>query len=93
MTIYIATTEHGRGVRHVTKFSSRSDFLSYADEELSFNNASALLRSNSTVDDICAALYDNGPGFGSRSHSRVFRVDVKKLRDAPGVRSNSCWSI
>ena len=32
--IYIATNEHGQGVRHVTAFDNRADFLNYAGEVL-----------------------------------------------------------
>jgi len=92
MTIYIATNEHGRGVKHISGFESRKDFLSYAYEVLSRSNASSLLRSNSTIEQICEALYDAGIGYGSRSHFRIWYNEAKKLRNT-GIKFNSCWKI
>ena len=77
--IYIATNEHGRGVRHVTAFDNRADFLVYADEVLACDDASAMLRGKPSIARICEALYDSGPGSGSRSHSRISRDEAQEL--------------
>ena len=77
--IYIATDEHGKGVRHVTLFYNRLDFLNYADDVLATNARNYMIRRRaSSIDTICEALYDNGIGFGARHHFRVSRKDAKK---------------
>lgn len=87
-SIYIATTEAGRGVRHVTQFDGRRDFLAYADDVLAMDNAGQMIRAkNTSIATICDALDDNGPGFGSRWHRRVSRREAVELaRD--GVSNN-----
>ena len=87
-SIYIATTEAGRGVRQVTQFDGRRDFLAYADNVLAMHNAGQMIRAKNTpIATICDALHDNGPGFGSRRHRRVSRREAVKLaRD--GARNN-----
>tara|TARA_R110002012_G_scaffold275260_2_gene461806 strand:+ start:379 stop:645 length:267 start_codon:yes stop_codon:yes gene_type:complete len=77
--IYIATDEHGKGVRHVMLFYNRLDFLNYADDVLATNARNYMIRRRaSSIDTICEALYDNGIGFGARHHFRVSRKDAKK---------------
>lgn len=77
--IYIATDEHGKGVKHITPFDNRLDFLNYADDVLAFNGRNYMIRRRaSSIDTICEALYDNGIGFGARHHFRVSRKDAKK---------------
>ena len=72
--IYIATDEHGRGIRHVTAFDDRLDFLAYADEVLACDNNQRMIRSSSVnISTICDALYGTGPGFGARHHYRISR--------------------
>jgi len=87
-SIYIATVEAGRGVRHVTQFDSRRDFLAYADEVLAMDSAGQTIRAKGTpIATICDALADNGPGFGSRWHQRVSRCEAIKLARA-GANNN-----
>ena len=89
--IYIATNEHGQGVRHVTAFDDRDDFLAYADEVLACNDASAMLRGRPTIARICEALYDGGPGSGSRSHSRISRDEAQEL--VGWAQMHGCWNL
>lgn len=89
--IYIATNEHGQGVRHVTAFDNRADFLAYADEVLACHNNNALLRGRPSIALICEALDDNGPGFGSRSHSRISREEAQAL--VGWVQMHKCWNL
>ena len=89
--IYIATTEHGQGVRHVTAFDDRDDFLAYADELLACNDASAMLRGKPSIARICEALDDKGPGFGSRSHSRISRDEAQEL--VGWARMHGCYNL
>ena len=77
--IYIATDEHGKGVRHVTSFHNRLDFLNYAYEVLATNARNHMIRRRaSSIDTICEALDDSGIGFGARHHFRISRKDAKK---------------
>ena len=89
--IYIATNEHGQGVRHVTAFDDRADFLVYADEVLACDDASAMLRGKPSIARICEALYDGGPGSGSRSHSRISRDEAQEL--VGYVRMHGCYNL
>ena len=89
--IYISTNEHGQGVRHVTAFYDRADFLAYADEVLACNNASAMLRGKPSIARICEALYDGGPGSGSRSHSRISRDEAQEL--VGSVQMHGCYNL
>ena len=91
--IYIATNVHGRGVKIITAFDSRHDFLCYADEVLSCHNNNQMIRAKaSNIDRICEALYDNGPGTGARHHHRISRIDaMEHLRN--GARAVSCWNL
>ena len=89
--IYISTNEHGQGVRHVTAFYDRADFLAYADEVLACNNASAMLRGKPSIARICEALYDGGPGSGSRSHSRISRDEAQEL--VGWVQMHGCYNL
>ena len=79
MVIYIATDEHGKGVRHVTPFYSRADLLSYAWKVMACKDGNYKLNGRPNIDDICDALYDSGPGFGSRSHYRISAKDAKNI--------------
>ena len=75
--IYIGTNVHGRGVKIITAFDSRHDFLCYADEVLACNNNNSMIRAKaSSIDRICEALYDNGAGSGARHHHRVSRAEA-----------------
>ena len=89
--IYIATNEHGQGVRHVTAFDDRADFLAYAADMLACNDANAMLCGRPTIARICEALYDNGPGFGSRSHSRISRDEAQEL--VGWAHMHGCWNL
>ena len=89
--IYIATNEHGQGVRHVTAFDDRADFLAYADEVLACDNNNAMLRGRPSISRICEALYDDGPGFGSRSHSRISRDEAQEL--VGWAHMHKCWNL
>lgn len=87
-SIYICTTEAGRGIRHVTQFDGRRDFLVYADEVLAMDNAGQTIRAQNTpIATICDALADKGPGFGSRWHQRVTRREAVELARA-GASNN-----
>ena len=81
MVIYIATDEYDKGVRHVTPFSDREDLLSYARKVLAVKGGSYMLNGRSTIDDICNALYDSGPGSGSRSHCRISAKEAKNSEE------------
>lgn len=78
--IYIATSIHGRGIRHVTAFDNRADFFNYVNKVVE----RAMLgerfpRVSYSIDRLCDCLYDRGVGFGSRSHRRVSRRDAYQL--------------
>jgi hypothetical protein len=77
--IYIATDIHGRGLRHITAFDSRNDFLSTALQWLDRSDRYFSIKTRSSIDDICDALHDHGPGLGARSHHRVTRREAFKL--------------
>ena len=91
--IYIATNEHGRGVKHITAFADRLRFLCYADEVLACDDSSQLIRAKSTpIERICEALYDSGIGFGARDHHRVSRQDAQEyIRN--GAKATDCWNL
>ena len=89
--IYIATNEHGQGGRHVTAFDDRADFLAYADEVLACDDASVMLRGKPSISRICEALYDSGPGHGSRSHSRISRDEAQEL--AGWAHMHRCYNL
>jgi hypothetical protein len=89
--IYIATHEHGQGIRHVTAFDDRADFLVYADEVLACDNANAMLRGKPSIARICEALYDSGPGSGSRSHRRISRDEAQAL--VGWAYMHRCWNL
>lgn len=74
--IYILTIENGKGIshNHVQEFRGRKDFLSYAENELC--RSDTRLRADATVAEICDALVDQGPGFGSRWSSRCTREEA-----------------
>lgn len=90
--IYIATNEHGRGIRHVTGFANRDALHSYAFEVMAFHSDNHLLNGRPSISAICDALYDKGTGFGARSHHRVSRERAKQLIRA-GVKSYGCWGL
>jgi hypothetical protein len=90
--IYIATDEHGRGIRHVTGFHSRDALHSYALEVMACHADNHLLKGAPSLDGICDALCDAGVGFGSRSHHRVSRREAALLVRS-GVNSHGCWGL
>lgn len=77
--IYILTIENGKGVshNHVQEFRGRLDFLDYAENELC--RSDTRMRADATVAEICDALVDQGPGFGSRWCVRVGRHGARRL--------------
>ena len=85
--IYIATDEHGKGVRQVTPFYGRKDLLSYAWEVMACRDGNYKLNGRPTIDDICDALYDCGPGSGARHHYRI------PVREAKWFMKNRVDSI
>ena len=85
--IYIATDIHGRGARHVFAYDSRDDFSRTAKQWLDRSDGYFRIKARSTVNDICDALYDSGPGFGARSHRRVTRKEALQLK-RDGVNSH-----
>jgi len=85
--IYIATDIHGRGLRYITAYDSRNDFLSTALQWLGRSDKCFSIKARSSINDICDALHDHGPGLGARSHHRVTRREAFKLvRD--GVKTS-----
>lgn len=87
MTIYIATTVHGRGITEINDFSSRLDLFAYADEVLCRSNTNPNRSDN--IDTLLSKLYDNGFGFGARSHKRVSRREALALIRAGGVKNHT----
>jgi len=77
--IYIATDIHGRGIGHITAYDSRNDFLSTALQWLDRSDRYFLINARSSINDICDALHDHGPGLGARTHHRVTRREAFKL--------------
>lgn len=77
-SIYILTIENGKGVshNHVQEFRGRLDFLDYASDVLS--RTSTQLKTRTTISEICDALVDQGPGFGSRWSSRCTREEARR---------------
>jgi len=90
--IYIATNEHGRGIRHVTAFDNRDALHSYALEVMAWHADSHRLNGRPSINAICDALYDAGVGHGSRSHHRVSRGEAALLVRA-GVSAYGCWGL
>ena len=90
--IYIATTEHGRGIQHVTKFVNRLDFFNYAADVLSCHDRNSMINKGSTISRICDTLADNGVGFGSRSHRRISTRALFNLC-ALFPRNHDCWKL
>jgi hypothetical protein len=90
--IYIATNEHGRGLRHVTAFDNRDALHSYALEVMAWHADNHLLSGRPSIGTICDALCDAGVGFGSRSHHRVSRKEAALLVRS-GVSSHGCWGL
>jgi len=88
MSIYIATDEAGKGIRHITEFDSRLDLLMYANSEISCTDI--FISQKATIPDILESLYDHGIGFGQRSHRRISRQDaIKMLKDQPWIKNNT----
>jgi hypothetical protein len=84
--IYIATTVHGRGITEISAFEGRLGLWAYADDVLCTHNTDP--KRSDSIDTLCEKLYDNGPGFGSRSHRRVSYANaLGHIRD--GVRNNT----
>jgi hypothetical protein len=76
--IYIATDIHGRGYRHVVAYDDIKEFRNVASSWL--ERRGMHIKSRATVDEVCEALYDAGPGFGARSHRRVSRKEAYVLK-------------
>lgn len=74
---YIATYECGRGVRHITPFNNKLDFLVYADQVLGMTNT--VLNNSDSIATICEKLHDNGTGHGSRFHYRISMSEIKSM--------------
>ena len=87
MTIYIATDIHGRGTSLITVFYAKSEFRKIAIKWLDRSGNAWSIKRQSTVNDICQALYDQGPGFGARHHYRINRRDALRLKNN-GVELN-----
>jgi hypothetical protein len=77
--IYIGTDIHGRGLCYVVAYENRKEFKRVARRWLERSDAFFEIKARSTIDDICHALRDHGPGFGSRSHRRIDRAEALKL--------------
>lgn len=77
---YIVTDIHGRGYQHVTAYDDIYEFKTSALQWLERSDAASEIKSWSTIDDICHALRDQGPGFGARSHRRVDYKEALKLK-------------
>jgi len=67
--IYIATNIHGRGIRHITAFYSRADFVDYVWEVLSCSDTR--VNASDSIATLCDKLYDSGIGHGARNHHRI----------------------
>ncbi len=76
--IYIATNIHGRGYRHVVAYKDIQEFRNVASAWLERHGTH--VKSRATIDEVCEALYDAGPGFGARSHWRVSRKEAYALK-------------
>jgi uncharacterized phage-like protein YoqJ len=87
---YLATNEHGRGIRVITAFDDKRHLLNYADDVTACTDTT--VNKSDTISEICEKLYDMGPGFGARNHYRVDRTDAIALikNGATGV---SCWNL
>lgn len=82
MTFYIATNVHGQGVKHITQFETRRGMYLYVWEALSCTDRK--VSKSMTIDELCEALGDYGPGTGARSHYRIPAGEAK----ASGIRIN-----
>ncbi len=78
MAFYILTTVHGQGPwkAHITHWPTKLDFWAYCAEVMSCRDG--VPKRSHTIDQLCEVIYDNGPGFGARSHKRV---SVQEARD------------
>ncbi|WP_035065156.1 hypothetical protein [Nitratidesulfovibrio termitidis] len=88
-SIYILTTLTDQGMHRatVTQFRGRDGFAAYANKVLSRTNTH--IPSDATVEEICDALYNTGPGLqGARSHRRISRRESEQaIRD--GARNDT----
>ena len=73
--IYIKTSMAGRGGEIVTDFAGKVDFYRYACEV----RPDAEISPRMTIDQLCMALEDYGPGTGQRTHRRISAEDAKRL--------------
>jgi hypothetical protein len=80
MTIYIATTINGRGIRHIASFPDKQDYRMIAWQWLDRSDNACELKRSSNIDEICHCLRDHGPGFGARYHNRISRKQALKLQ-------------
>lgn len=75
MSIYIGTIEAGKPrIAAVSKFAGVEDLRAYADEVLASTNT--IVPARATVRECCELLEDRGPGFGSRTHTRLYREEA-----------------
>jgi hypothetical protein len=88
--IYIETNVHGQGVKVITAFKSRLDFMGYADEITA--TADVILNQNDSITTICEKLYDMGMGYGARHHCRISREEAIAHIQS-GVEEHGCWNI
>jgi len=85
MSLYVATDEHGRGVRCITEFENRADLQTYAQ-----NYVNGYIPNNATISNVLELLYDSGPGFGARNHFRISRKDaIATLKHEPWIKNNT----
>ena len=88
--IYIETNVHGQGVKVVTAFKNRLDFMAYADEITATSNV--IINKNDSIPTICEKLYDMGMGHGARHHSRISREQaISHIKN--GIEEHGCWNI
>ena len=89
MMLYIATDIHGKGVRYISAFENRYDFMCYATR---YAWGDRRVYKSDTIATICDKLYDKAVGYGSRDHYRVNRQEARALI-RNGVISFDCWNL
>lgn len=77
MSLYIGTFDCNNKLRVVTDFADK-DSLYYYVNSLDCHKATRAMN----IDQMCAALYDGGPGkaVGMRSHRRITAKEAEKFR-------------
>jgi len=87
MTIYIATVECGKGIRHITEFINKTDLAAYVSNY-------CIVKSSDNINDLLELIYDTGMGFGQRYHHRISRNKaVKLLNQNPWVGNKTFLTI